>query len=88
MVTALILSGKVQDKRPSKYASAFLNVDSMMRNLFFLPREPRIRRRREPDVTPGTSSVFCGIVRDGCVGFGELSGTNEIMMRVVKDKHN
>lgn len=40
---ALMLFGKVMDKRTKKYVSAFLKVDGMMRNLFFLPREHRMR---------------------------------------------
>lgn len=37
----LCLFGKVMDKKSSKYVSAFLKVDGIMRNLFFLPRVTR-----------------------------------------------
>lgn len=37
----LCLFGKVLDKRSNKYVSAFLKVDGIMRNLFFLPRGTR-----------------------------------------------
>lgn len=39
----LCLFGKVMDKRSNKYVSAFLKVDGILRNLFFLPRETRKR---------------------------------------------
>lgn len=38
---SLCLFGKVMDKRSGKYVSAFLKVDGILRNLFFLPRETR-----------------------------------------------
>lgn len=38
---SLCLFGKVMDKRSNKYVSAFLKVDGILRNLFFLPRETR-----------------------------------------------
>lgn len=41
---ALILFGKVQDKKSGKYVSAFLKIDGIMRNLFFLPREKRMSK--------------------------------------------
>lgn len=37
----LCLFGKVMDKKSNKYVSAFLKVDGILRNLFFLPRETR-----------------------------------------------
>ena len=40
---SLLLFGKVKDKCSGKYVSAFLKVDGVMRNLFFLPREFRRR---------------------------------------------
>jgi DNA polymerase alpha subunit A len=39
---ALILFGKAQDKSSGKYVSAFLKVDGIMRNLFFLPRQHKM----------------------------------------------
>ncbi|KAI5782718.1 hypothetical protein EDC01DRAFT_664616 [Geopyxis carbonaria] len=38
---SLILFGKVLDKSTGKHVSAFLKVDGIMRNLFFLPRTHR-----------------------------------------------
>ena len=55
---SLILFGKVKDKRTSKYVSAFLKVDGMMRNLFFLPREYRIRGGRETDEEVEMQDVY------------------------------
>lgn len=44
---ALVLFGKVQDKRSGKYVSAFLKVDGILRNLYFLPRETRVKNGQE-----------------------------------------
>ena len=41
---------------------------------------------RREGVTPGAPLVLSSCT--GWMGLGELSGTNEIVMRVVKDKHN
>ncbi|PWW75473.1 hypothetical protein C7212DRAFT_296240 [Tuber magnatum] len=38
---SLCLFGKVQDKKSGKYVSAFLKIDKILRNLYFLPRETR-----------------------------------------------
>lgn len=38
---SLCLFGKVQEKKSEKYVSAFLKIDGMSRNLYFLPRETR-----------------------------------------------
>ncbi|TGZ79741.1 DNA polymeras-like protein alpha catalytic subunit [Ascodesmis nigricans] len=46
---ALILFGKVQDKRTGKYVSAFLKVDGILRNLYFLPRERRVVKGNETE---------------------------------------
>ncbi|KAG0633231.1 hypothetical protein HOY80DRAFT_1141570 [Tuber brumale] len=40
---SLCLFGKVQDKKSGKYVSAFLKIDGMFRNLYFLPRETRYK---------------------------------------------
>lgn len=44
----LCLFGKVMDKKSNKYVSAFLKVDGILRNLFFLPRETRKRESAPP----------------------------------------
>jgi DNA polymerase alpha subunit A len=54
---SLVLFGKVRDKRSGKYVSAFLKVDGIMRNLFFLPREHRVRSGRETDEEVQMSEV-------------------------------
>lgn len=38
---SLCLFGKVQEKKSGKYVSAFLKIDGIDRNLYFLPRETR-----------------------------------------------
>ncbi|KAA8909113.1 hypothetical protein FN846DRAFT_635349 [Sphaerosporella brunnea] len=55
---SLILFGKVKDKRSGKYVSAFLKVDGIMRNLFFLPREHRVRNGKETDEEVQMSEVY------------------------------
>lgn len=45
----LILFGKVKDNRTGKYVSTFLKVEGIMRNLFFLPREHKMRKKVETD---------------------------------------
>ncbi|KAL7267646.1 DNA-directed DNA polymerase alpha catalytic subunit pol1 [Rhizina undulata] len=44
---SLCLFGKVQDKGSGKWVSAFVKVDGIMRNLFFLPREYKMRKGSE-----------------------------------------
>ena len=41
---SLCLFGKVKAKNMDRYVSCFVKVDGMMRNLYFLPRELRMRR--------------------------------------------
>jgi DNA polymerase alpha subunit A len=55
---SLILFGKVKDKRSGKYVSAFLKVDGILRNLFFLPREHRVRSGKESDEEVQMSEVY------------------------------
>jgi len=54
----LILFGKVKDNRTGKYVSAFLKVEGVMRNLFFLPREHRRRKRVDTDEEVKLEDVF------------------------------
>lgn len=54
----LILFGKVQDKKSGKFVSAFLKVDGIMRNLFFLPREKRMSKYFIPRVVESWSLMM------------------------------
>ncbi|KAF7510506.1 hypothetical protein GJ744_006352 [Endocarpon pusillum] len=44
---SLCLFGKVKDKTTGKYVSAFIKVDNILRNLYFLPRKYKHRNGRE-----------------------------------------
>jgi DNA polymerase alpha subunit A len=44
---SLCLFGKVKDKTSGKYVSAFVKVDNILRNLYFLPRKYKRRGGRE-----------------------------------------
>ncbi len=44
---SLCLFGKVKDKATGKYVSAFIKVDNVLRNLYFLPRKYKHRNGRE-----------------------------------------
>jgi DNA polymerase alpha subunit A len=44
---SLCLFGKVKDKTSGKYVSAFVKVDNILRNLYFLPRKYKCRGGRE-----------------------------------------
>ncbi len=44
---SLCLFGKVKDKTTGKYVSAFVKVDNILRNLYFLPRKYKHRQGRE-----------------------------------------
>lgn len=55
---SLLLFGKVKDKRSGKYVSAFLKVDGILRNLFFLPREHRTIKGRETDEEVQMEDVY------------------------------
>ena len=55
---SLILYGKVQDKRSGKYVSSFLKVDGILRNLYFLPRDRRIRAGRATEEEVQTENVY------------------------------
>ncbi|OAL49430.1 hypothetical protein IQ07DRAFT_54889 [Pyrenochaeta sp. DS3sAY3a] len=46
---SLCLFGKVKDKKSGNYASCFMKVDNILRNLYFLPREYRQVRGRDTD---------------------------------------
>ncbi|KAI1816074.1 hypothetical protein GGS20DRAFT_540005 [Poronia punctata] len=44
---SLCLFGKVQDKKTGTYASCFVKVDNILRNLYFLPRQSRHRQGQD-----------------------------------------
>jgi len=54
----LILFGKVKDNRTGKYVSTFLKAEGIMRNLFFLPREHRRRKKVDTDEEVQMEDVF------------------------------
>ncbi|KAF2019737.1 hypothetical protein BU24DRAFT_365402, partial [Aaosphaeria arxii CBS 175.79] len=46
---SLCLFGKVKDKQTGAYASTFVKVDNILRKLYFLPREHRVKHGRTTD---------------------------------------
>jgi DNA polymerase alpha subunit A len=46
---SLCLFGKVKDKTTNTYASCFVKVDNILRTLYFLPREHRMKRGQQTD---------------------------------------
>ncbi|PVI07384.1 hypothetical protein DM02DRAFT_703350 [Periconia macrospinosa] len=46
---SLCLFGKVKDRTTGKYVSCFVKVDNILRKLYFLPREYRVRRGHQTD---------------------------------------
>lgn len=55
---ALCLFGKVKNKQNGSYASAFVKVDNILRKLYFLPREKRVKHGRETDEEVGMEDVY------------------------------
>ncbi|KAJ6108558.1 hypothetical protein N7523_009881 [Penicillium sp. IBT 18751x] len=55
---ALCLFGKVKNKQNGSYASAFVKVDNVLRKLFFLPRENRVKHGRETEEEVGMEDVY------------------------------
>ncbi|KMU91309.1 DNA polymerase alpha catalytic subunit [Coccidioides immitis H538.4] len=46
---SLCLFGKVKDKRSSRFVSAFVKIDNILRKLYFLPREYRLHHGQNTD---------------------------------------
>lgn len=55
---SLCLFGKVKSKKTGKYVSAFVKVDGIQRNLYFLPRKNRHQQGRETDEPVGMKEVY------------------------------
>jgi DNA polymerase alpha subunit A len=55
---SLCLFGKVKDKKTGKYVSAFVKVDNILRNLYFLPRKYRHRHGHETTEDVGMDDVY------------------------------
>ncbi|KAJ4349852.1 DNA-directed DNA polymerase alpha catalytic subunit pol1 [Didymosphaeria variabile] len=55
---SLCLFGKVKDKTTGNYASCFAKVDNILRKLYFLPRETRLRRGQQTDEEVEMSDVY------------------------------
>lgn len=70
---SLCLFGKVQNKKTGAYASCFVKVDNILRNLFFLPRQYRQRGGRDTDEEVGMMDVY--------------SEVDEIMTKMNVDMH-
>ncbi|KAI1168035.1 hypothetical protein F5B18DRAFT_599984 [Nemania serpens] len=70
---SLCLFGKVQNKKTGAYASCFVKVDNILRNLFFLPRQYRRRDGRDTNEEVGMMDVY--------------SEVDEIMTKMNVDMH-
>ncbi|PSN66770.1 DNA polymeras-like protein alpha catalytic subunit [Corynespora cassiicola Philippines] len=55
---SLCLFGKVKDKSNGSYVSCFVKVDNILRKLYFLPREYRVRRGNVTDEEIEMSDVY------------------------------
>jgi DNA polymerase alpha subunit A len=55
---SLCLFGKVRDKSTGSYVSCFAKVDNILRKLYFLPREHRVRRGQVTDEEVAMSDVY------------------------------
>ncbi|KAF2644604.1 DNA polymeras-like protein alpha catalytic subunit [Massarina eburnea CBS 473.64] len=55
---SLCLFGKVKDKITGNYASCFVKVDNILRKLYFLPRENRVKRGHQTDEEVEMSDVY------------------------------
>jgi DNA polymerase alpha subunit A len=55
---SLCLFGKVRDKSTGSYVSCFAKVDNILRKLYFLPREHRMRRGQVTDEEVAMSDVY------------------------------
>ncbi|KAI5296791.1 DNA-directed DNA polymerase alpha catalytic subunit pol1, partial [Ascosphaera atra] len=55
---SLCLFGKVQSKKTGQFVSAFVKVDNILRKLYFLPRDYRVKGGRETDEEVGMEDVY------------------------------
>ncbi|KAF1974821.1 DNA polymeras-like protein alpha catalytic subunit [Bimuria novae-zelandiae CBS 107.79] len=55
---SLCLFGKVKDKNTGNFASCFVKIDNILRKLYFLPRETRLRRGQSTDEEVEMSDVY------------------------------
>ncbi|KAF9893880.1 DNA-directed DNA polymerase alpha catalytic subunit pol1 [Aspergillus nanangensis] len=55
---SLCLFGKVKNKQNGSFASAFVKVDNILRKLFFLPREHRVKHGRTTDEEVDMEDVY------------------------------
>lgn len=55
---SLCLFGKVLNKKTNVYVSCFLKIDNILRKLYFLPRQSRIRGGEETDETVEMMDVY------------------------------
>ncbi|KAJ4305077.1 DNA-directed DNA polymerase alpha catalytic subunit pol1 [Kalmusia sp. IMI 367209] len=55
---SLCLFGKVKDKNTGNYASCFVKVDNILRKLYFLPRETRLKRGQQTDEEVEMADVY------------------------------
>lgn len=55
---SLCLFGKVKDKTTGNYTSCFVKVDNILRKLYFLPRETRLRKGQPTDEEVEMSDVY------------------------------
>ncbi|KAF1959518.1 DNA polymeras-like protein alpha catalytic subunit [Byssothecium circinans] len=55
---SLCLFGKVKDKNTGNYASCFVKVDNILRKLYFLPREHRLKRGQQTGEEVEMSDVY------------------------------
>ncbi|KAK2813612.1 hypothetical protein FQN50_000007 [Emmonsiellopsis sp. PD_5] len=55
---SLCLFGKVKKKPTGSYVSAFIKVDNVMRKLYFLPRQNRVRRGQETDEEVDMEDIY------------------------------
>ena len=54
----LCLFGKVKDKATGNYTSCFVKVDNILRKLYFLPRETRLKKGQPTDEEVEMSDVY------------------------------
>jgi DNA polymerase alpha subunit A len=62
---SLCLFGKVLNKRTSTYVSCFVKIDNILRKLYFLPRQNRVRGGQETDEIVEMTHVYDEV--DNCM---------------------
>ncbi|KAG8406823.1 DNA-directed DNA polymerase alpha catalytic subunit pol1 [Metarhizium acridum] len=55
---SLCLFGKVLNKKTQSYVSCFVQIDNILRKLYFLPRQQRVRDGEGTDETVGMADVY------------------------------